>query len=359
MKKNEPLAQLVCLVALWSTLSVPAEEVAVVKDGRVNVRGQPSLVGEVITQLQKGDKVTVLEEMASPKGKTNEPAKWAKIQMPANTPVWLYAPFVDLTNKTVKVSRLNLRAGPGENYSVVGRLERGTAVNEIRRVEDWMEIETPPGAYGFVAADLLTKPELVASTAPAVAPAVTAPSKPNPLAAPATQELAKSEPAVSVPNPQVTPLQQAAPPEKPAVTTATQKPEPTTPPETPKSSAALQTRTEAPVVPPSVAVATPATTAPIKPQPTVTKPKSEEPLQTRIVRREGIVRSTISIQAPTYYELLSPQNRKTINYLHTDDLGLKLKDYRGRRIIVTGEEAIDPRWPKTPVIEVESLEVAP
>jgi hypothetical protein len=87
--------------------------------------------------------------------------------------------------------------------------------------------------------------------------------------------------------------------------------------------------------------------------------KPEEAPIKRIVRREGLVRSTVSIQAPTYYELLNPQNRKTINYLHTPTSDVHLKDYRGRRIVVTGEEAIDPRWPRTPVIEVESLELIP
>ena len=92
----------------------------------------------------------------------------------------------------------------------------------------------------------------------------------------------------------------------------------------------------------------------------MTSPKAEETLVRRVVRREGLVRSTASIQAPTYYELLNPDNRKTINYLHNaDSLGINLKDYRGRRIVVTGEEAIDPRWPKTPVIEVDSLELIP
>jgi hypothetical protein len=89
------------------------------------------------------------------------------------------------------------------------------------------------------------------------------------------------------------------------------------------------------------------------------KAKSEEAPVPRVVRREGIVRSTVSIQAPTFYELLSPQNRKTINYLHTDKVGLKLKDYRGRTIIVTGEESIDRRWPSTPIIEVQTLELIP
>jgi hypothetical protein len=95
------------------------------------------------------------------------------------------------------------------------------------------------------------------------------------------------------------------------------------------------------------------------PKTIVTKPKVEDVPLRRVVRREGLVRSTVSIQAPTYYELLNPENRKTINFLHAENLEVNLKDYRGRRIIVTGEEAIDPRWPKTPVIEVETLELIP
>src|SRR5262245_29324291 len=138
MKAKEPIAWLACLVTLAAGLRLAAEEMAVVKDGRVNVRGQPSLAGEVITQLQKGEKVTILEEIPVAKPKTNEPARWARIKMPPNTPVWVYAPYLDQTNKSVRVSRLNLRAGPGENYSVVGRLARGATVTEIRRVEDWM-----------------------------------------------------------------------------------------------------------------------------------------------------------------------------------------------------------------------------
>ena len=36
-----------------------------------------------------------------------------------------------------------------------------------------------------------------------------------------------------------------------------------------------------------------------------------------------------------------------------------LKDYRGQRIVVTGEEVLDERWPNTPVIEIEKIETVP
>jgi len=79
----------------------------------------------------------------------------------------------------------------------------------------------------------------------------------------------------------------------------------------------------------------------------------------RIVRREGIVSGTGSIQAPTHYELRSPETRKLINYLHPTSPDQKLKALKGRRVIVTGEELIDRRWPKTPVIEIETIQLAP
>jgi hypothetical protein len=68
---------------------------------------------------------------------------------------------------------------------------------------------------------------------------------------------------------------------------------------------------------------------------------------------------TRSIQAPTWYELIHPETKATINYLFEDKLGLNLKEYRGQKVVVTGEEAIDSRWPSTPILELETLDVAP
>jgi hypothetical protein len=79
----------------------------------------------------------------------------------------------------------------------------------------------------------------------------------------------------------------------------------------------------------------------------------------RIVRREGIVRATASIQAPTWYELVNAETKKRINYLFGDSLEINLKDYRGQRVVVSGEELIDSRWPNTPIMDLQSLDVLP
>ena len=38
---------------------------------------------------------------------------------------------------------------------------------------------------------------------------------------------------------------------------------------------------------------------------------------------------------------------------------INLKDYRGQKVVVSGEEGIDPRWPNTPILDMETLDVLP
>ena len=83
----------------------------------------------------------------------------------------------------------------------------------------------------------------------------------------------------------------------------------------------------------------------------------EVPPPPRIVQREGLVRSTLSIQAPTKYELVSTENFKAINYLFTTATNLDLSRYKGLHIIVTGEEGLDERWKNTPVLTIQQIRV--
>ena len=69
-------------------------EAAVVNEDVLNVRGQPNFTGEVITHLKKGDIVTVDQEITLTSHEKAEPAKWARIGLPANITVWVDAQFV-------------------------------------------------------------------------------------------------------------------------------------------------------------------------------------------------------------------------------------------------------------------------
>ena len=87
--------------------------------------------------------------------------------------------------------------------------------------------------------------------------------------------------------------------------------------------------------------------------------KLEEPIPRRVVVREGIVKGMVSIQAPAYFELRSAETEKLLNYLHPMSTNIVLKKLRGKKVVVSGEEIMDVRWPSTPVINVQSLQLAP
>lgn len=274
---------------------------AVVVASNVNVRGQAKLKSEIVGRVNKGQSVTVLEEIILKKSGPDEPSAWAKILLPTNTYVWINSSFISASNKTVSPKKLNVRGGPGENYSVLGVLKRGDAIKEISTKNDWIQIEPPADAFAFVAAQYLKQ-----EAAPAVVE--TKPTEPPPVVASVT------EPAV------------AAPP-------------PTEPP------------TTSPVTTPAVTQAV--TNAP-EPAP---EPVAPEPPPKRIVQREGLVRGTFSIQAPTHFELISPETGRIINYLYTTSVNLDLMRYKGMRIVVTGEEGLDERWRNTPVITIQKIQV--
>ena len=146
-------------MAVKKSEAVPllAPEPAVARQNHINIRGQASINSEVIAHLKKGDRVTAQEEITLHKPKTDEPAKWLRVSLPTNVAVWVHATFIDPATKTVVPKKLNLRAGPGENYSVLGRLEKGAAVRDLETKGDWMKIEAPTNVFGFVASHLMQR----------------------------------------------------------------------------------------------------------------------------------------------------------------------------------------------------------
>jgi uncharacterized protein YraI len=268
----------------------------------VNVRGKASFKGEVITKLQNGDAVTVIEQVILTKPKAGEPSQWAKISYPTNAHVWVHSSYLN-ADKTVKPKKLNIRTGAGENFSIVGTLEQGTAVKEVSTKGNWTQIEAPADAFAFVAAKFVQQD----GTAPSVPPVV------------------------------------VIPPVEPAELTTVSN--------------------DAPLVAGTTDVAN--TNMLIEPNPTIAENSTgeappaviEEVWVPRTVSHEGIVKPTISIQAPSKYGLHSAENNKLINYLHSPTAELEMSRYSGKHIIVTGQEGLDERWMKTPVLTIQKIYV--
>ena len=287
---------------------------AAVAGSNINVRAQATIASEVVTRLNRGEPVTVLEVVTLKRTREDEPAHWARIVFPTNSPVYIHTGFVNATDKVVTASALNLRAGPGENHSIVGRIHRGEVVSEIATKGVWMSIQPSTNASAFIAAEYLTQ-DGVAPTPPA--PPVVPP-----------------EVAAVTPPPTVTtntPIE-PAPPAPPA---AVEPPVTNAPPAPPVAPA-----------PPVVATAPETTNAP-----------PEAPAPPRIVQREGFVHPTVSIQAPSSYELVDVYHRRPMDFIYSDSPELILKRYEGKRVFITGEEGLDPRWPNMPVLLIQKIQV--
>lgn len=305
----------------------------------LNLRGQAGLQGEVVGHVKKGDTVTVIAEINLDKPKAGEPAQWAKIALPTGTKVWVDSKYVDQTNHVVAVKKLNLRGGPGENYSVIGVIEKGAAVTSVSTKGDWIQIETPTNAFAFVAAHYLKQE--AGSEAASSAPSLAANSGLVPAA---------STPA-PIPAPTPTPVPEApviAPP-------ATTPPPATVIPETP---APVPAPTPAPTPAPVAPTPTPAPAfSPTVVMPDLPDDDADTNLPPRIVTHEGSVRPSVSLVAPTYFELFDPASDKAIDYLYATTTNLNLTKYNGLHIAVTGEEAMDVRWKDTPVIKIKEIHV--
>jgi hypothetical protein len=80
-------------------------------------------------------------------------------------------------------------------------------------------------------------------------------------------------------------------------------------------------------------------------------------MKPRIVTREGVVRKALNLQAPTDYELIDIRSGALTEYLMPRDNNFK--NYVGVRVSVTGPEMLDNRWPKTPVLQIQSVDLLP
>jgi hypothetical protein len=390
-------------------LDTPAA--ATVRIDTLLVRSQPAFAGEVITSVKKGQAVSVLEQLTIAKPKPGEPTNWARIILPPAAAVWVFADYVDTNTMTISRPRVNVRSGSSDFHDVVGRLDKGTPVKEVRRVPDWMQIEPTTNVYGFVGADYLTisappapppAPAVVADAAPAPAaaapvagepslpplavaapggsgdspdkpgnlpgapsPAAAAPAAPEPAAPPATNVTAEtsSAPAAAAP----APPEPAVPPatnvtSDTAVTAAATPPAagivapeptataPTPAPETPAAPAAV-----APEAPAAAVVPAPAPARAVAP--IAAAPDSNVP--PRIVTREGYVHKALNIQAPADYELRDLNSKELIEYLQPDPKDKIFPKYTGARISVTGTEWLDRRWPRTPILRIQTVDLMP
>lgn len=314
---------------------VRGQSALIVNADPVNVRSRPSTAGEVITRLRRAERVNLLPAAPAAPTLRGTPPGWVCIELPPGTPVWVSGTHRDPVTGAVRPARLNVRAGPSEDYGVLGTVPHGTVLRALRERHGWVQVEAPAGLGGYVAAQFL-EPAPPASPGPGGGPVPVPVAAPSAAPPPAAHPVAAGQPLV--PAPQPPPPTRTPPPGSPRRAPAVRP-----------GVASLPAVVPAPAPPPAVREVEVPSLEAVEPPPAAP----------RIVQREGVVRTTLSIQAPTQFELRATDTGRRLNYLWPAATNIDFRPFRGTRVRVTGEEHLEPRWPVTPMIRVDRILLAP
>ncbi len=314
------------------TCAIPAlADTVVIRGDRVNIRSQPSLDGEVLVWMKRGE--TVETQGSSKDG-------FIRIALPSKVAVWVYGPLVDRASRQIKAPEARLRVGPGRNYGELGVLKKGAALTEIRESDGWLQVEPPAGLSAYVGAQFIEVSGAPATQLAAVKTGGILPAEGDPVAGDPVSP--------AVPNPTRS--------KSSALAVA---PVPSLP--TPQPSLAIPSA-PAPV---SVAVVDPISLSPRASEATsgdraggVAQSSiqySSEKI--RIVTRVGKVVRSLEPQSPSYYQLRSPQaGEGMLGFLVGQDPKTPIAGFRGKTVQVVAEEYVDPRNRTQVLLRVQSIE---
>jgi hypothetical protein len=132
------------LPTLWAALalSVCAETNVLTKvrvtGDRVNIRTRPTTDSESLEPAMRGEELVYLDA-------TNG---WVAVQPPDYIDCWVAAQFIE--GGVVIPKKLNVRAGPSLNYSVVTILQQGDAVESRGEFNEWLKIAPPGGSRVWI-----------------------------------------------------------------------------------------------------------------------------------------------------------------------------------------------------------------
>ena len=122
-------------------------KIGFIKNNTSNVRAGDNINYEILCKLKKGDPVKL----------TGKRYSWYKIDLPRKAYVYIKDDYVDLNHEKgekigeVNAARVNLRAGPGTKYSILGQVSKPESLRVISKEEGgWYKIEPPQGASGWV-----------------------------------------------------------------------------------------------------------------------------------------------------------------------------------------------------------------
>ncbi|MFC1624302.1 SH3 domain-containing protein [Candidatus Omnitrophota bacterium] len=119
-------------------------KIGFVKNNDANVRAGDNVNFESLCRLEKSDPVKI----------TGSRYSWFKIALPKKARLFIKNDYVDLTSDEeigiVNAARVNIRAGEGTKYSVVGQVSSPEKLNILEEIDGWYKIMPPEGSKGWM-----------------------------------------------------------------------------------------------------------------------------------------------------------------------------------------------------------------
>lgn len=163
----------VCLACGMMGVSALGQGRVEVVGQRVNLRAAPQMAGEVVGQVSAPEQLVLQGDVTAP---------WVRVMPPEAIDLWVFASL--LKGDQISVSKAQVRAGAGLNYTVVGTLSEGVKVQIRGKVGDWVKIApTPETSVWITNCYVKTVAPLMPPASPAPAPEVK-PIQPAPQPAP-------------------------------------------------------------------------------------------------------------------------------------------------------------------------------
>jgi N-acetylmuramoyl-L-alanine amidase len=144
-------------VFLPQDIGVAAKGTLTIAESTVNVRNGPGLSYQLVKQVNKGEKFTIIKEQHD----------WIQIQLSAAKTGWVANWVVTITTNgttttgsnnsksaEANTDQLRVRTGPGTNFRIIGYLNKGQAVSVIDDNENWVKISAGFGE-GWVTREYL------------------------------------------------------------------------------------------------------------------------------------------------------------------------------------------------------------
>jgi N-acetylmuramoyl-L-alanine amidase len=134
-----------------------AADMAVIQANTVNVRKGPGLIYNVIKKVKKGEKYSIIDRKKD----------WVKLKLSGNETGWVASWLIseekaESSGSTKSshyvqstVDGLRIRSGPGNNFQIIGFLNKGQQVKYIETNENWTKIYHN-GQYGWVSSSYIS-----------------------------------------------------------------------------------------------------------------------------------------------------------------------------------------------------------